>query len=160
MGSMESNITMSSENAVSAKMAECFFTINGRRYNFMQMIDFTAEVEKKKASVPILGRPMEGNKTIGLKGTFSGKAHYNQSVMRKAVTDFKNAGQDLYFDVMIRNYDKSAGVGAQTVNIIGCNTDKITLAKFDAAGEWLDETMEGTFEDWDLPEMFQELKGL
>ena len=103
---------------------------------------------------------MEGNKTVGLKGTFSGKAHYNQSVMRKAVTDYKDTGQDIYFNVMIRNYDRSSGVGAQTVNIIGCNTDKITLAKFDAEGEWLDETMEGTFEDWNMPEMFNQLKGL
>lgn len=157
---MNGNITMLSKNAVSAKMAECYFTLNGRRYNFMHMINFTADVEKKKASVPILGRPMEGNKTVGLKGTFSGKAHYNQSVMRKAITDFKDAGEDLYFNVMIRNYDKSAGVGAQTVNILGCNADKITLAKFDAAGEWLDEDMEGTFEDWNLPEVFQELEGM
>ncbi len=157
---MNGNITMLSENAVSAKMAQCFITINGRRYNFMNMISFTAEVEKKKSSVPILGRPMEGNKTVGLKGTFSGKAHYNQSVMRKAVTDYKDTGQDIYFNVMIRNYDRSSGVGAQTVNIIGCNTDKITLAKFDAEGEWLDETMEGTFEDWNMPEMFNQLKGL
>lgn len=157
---MNGNITMLSKNAVSAKMAECYFTINGRRYNFMHMINFTADVEKKKASVPILGRPMEGNKTVGLKGTFSGKAHYNQSVMRKAVTDFKDAGEDLYFDVMIRNEDKSSGVGAQTVNILGCNTDKITLAKFDAEGEWLDEAMEGTFEDWNLPEVFRELEGM
>lgn len=157
---MNGNITMLSKNAVSAKMAECYFTINGRRYNFMHMINFTADVEKKKASVPILGRPMEGNKTVGLKGTFSGKAHYNQSVMRKAVTDFKDAGEDLYFDVMIRNEDKSSGVGAQTVNVLGCNTDKITLAKFDAEGEWLDEAMEGTFEDWNLPEVFRELEGM
>lgn len=157
---MEGNITMKSENAVSAKKAECFFIINGRKYNFMHMISFTAEVEKKKSSVPILGRAMEGNKTVGLKGIFSGKAHYNQSVMRKALTDFKDAGEDLYFNVVIRNYDKSSGVGAQTVNIIGCNTDKITLAKFDAAGEWLDEDMEGTFEDWNLPEVFRELEGM
>lgn len=157
---MSNNITMSSENAVSAKMAECFVTINGRRYNFMNMIDFTAEVEKKKSSVPIMGRPMEGNKTIGLKGTFSGKAHYNQSIMRKLVTEYKDTGKDVYFDVMIRNNDPSSGVGAQTVNILGCNTDKITLAKFDAAGEWLEESMEGTFEDWNMPEMFKELEGM
>ena len=53
---MNGNITMSSQNAVSAKMAECFITIKGRRYNFMNMINFTAEVEKQKSSVPIMGR--------------------------------------------------------------------------------------------------------
>ena len=157
---MYGNITMASENAVSAKMAECFATIKGRRYNFMQMVDFSAEVEKKKTAVPILGRTMEGNKTIGLKGTFSGKAHYNQSVLRKMVTEYKDSGEDLYFDVMVRNYDPSSGVGAQTVNIIGCNTDKLTLAKFDAAGEWLEESIEGTFEDWNMPETFKELQGV
>ena len=34
------NITMRGRDALSAKLAECFVTINGSRYNFMQMIDF------------------------------------------------------------------------------------------------------------------------
>ena len=95
-----------------------------------------------------------------MKGTFSGKAHYNSSIMRKLATEFKDTGVDVYFDVMIRNNDPTSGVGAQTVNVIGCNTDKITLAKFDAAGEYLEEDMEGTFEDWNIPETFKELEGM
>ncbi len=36
-------ITMNAQDAVSAKEASCYVTINGNRYNFMQMIDFEAK---------------------------------------------------------------------------------------------------------------------
>lgn len=49
------NITMHGKDAVSAKLAECFVTINGNRYNFMQAIDLEAKFEKTKTEVPILG---------------------------------------------------------------------------------------------------------
>ena len=57
---MSGNVKMMSADAVSAKMAECYVTIKDVRYNFMQMLDFEAKIEKKKTNVPILGRPMDG----------------------------------------------------------------------------------------------------
>lgn len=38
--------TMSARNAVSAKMAECYVTINGNRYNFMSAINVEVNFEK------------------------------------------------------------------------------------------------------------------
>ena len=52
---MENNVTMKARDTVAAKLAECFITIDGRRYNFMQMIDMEAKVEKTKSTVPRLG---------------------------------------------------------------------------------------------------------
>ena len=34
------------------------------------------------------------------------------------------------------------------------------LAKFDADGEYLDEEMDFTFEDWEMPEEFKRLAGM
>ena len=34
------------------------------------------------------------------------------------------------------------------------------LAKFDADGEYLDEDLDGTFEDWSMPEEFNVLDGM
>ena len=38
--------------------------------------------------------------------------------------------------------------------------DSGILAKFDADGEYLDEDMDFTFEDWEMPEKFALLSGM
>ena len=38
-----------------------------------------------------------------------------------------------------------------------CNMDGGTLAKFDADADYLDEDMDFTFDDWELPEKFAPL---
>ena len=54
------NVTMKARDTIAAKLAECFITIGSRRYNFMQMIDMEAKVEKTKtktshSSISVLG---------------------------------------------------------------------------------------------------------
>lgn len=55
------NVTMKARDTIAAKLAECFITIGSRRYNFMQMIDMEAKVEKTKTTVPRLGAIMAGH---------------------------------------------------------------------------------------------------
>lgn len=153
------NIVMKGKDTVAAKLAECFITIGARRYNFMQMIDMEAKIEKTKASVPRLGAIMVGHKSCGMEGTFSGTAHYNQSVLRQALADYKNTGIDPYFEMQITNDDPGSDAGRQTIIFYGCNTDGGVLSKFDADGEYLDEDIEGTFEDFSMPEKFNNLIG-
>ena len=51
-------------------------------------------------------------------------------------------------------------VGRQTVILIDCNIDGGILAKFDADAEYLDEDMDFTFEDFEMPEVFNHLDGM
>ena len=125
----------------------------------MTMIDMEVQVEKTKATIPRLGAVMTGHKTCGMEGTFSGTAHYNQSVMRQLLVDYKNTSADTYFEMQITNDDPESAAGRQTIILYDCNTDGGILAKFDADGEYLDEEIEGTFEDFSMPESFQELTG-
>lgn len=157
---MAANITMRGKDALSAKLAECYLTINGNRYNFMQMIDFEANFEKSKMEVPVLEKTGMGNKASGWKGTFSGTAHYNQSILRQAMLEYKRTGQDTYFEIQITNEDPTSAAGRQTVVLYDCNQDDGVLAKFDADGEYLDEDISGTFEDFDMPESFNVLDGM
>ena len=156
---MIKNVTMKGRDTIAAKLAECFITIGTRRYNFMQMIDMEAKVDKTKKKVPRLGAIMDGHKSVGMEGTFSGTAHYNQSVMRQALLDYKNTGEDTYFEMQITNDDPGSAAGRQTIVLYDCNTDGGILAKFDADGETLDEELEGTFDDFDMPESFKKLMG-
>lgn len=156
---MPNNVVMKARDTIAAKLAECFITIGSRRYNFMQMIDMEAKIEKTKASVPRLGAIMVGHKSCGMEGKFSGTAHYNQSVMRQLLLDYKNTGEDTYFEMQITNDDPTSAAGRQTIVLYDCNTDGGILAKFDADGEYLDEEIEGTFEDFSIPESFTNLTG-
>ena len=73
--------------------------------------------------------------------------------------DYKNTGKDTYFDMTIANDDKDSAAGRQEIVLIGCNIDGGILAKFDADGEYLDEDMDFTFEDFSMPTSFNDLAG-
>ena len=154
------NITMKAKDSISAKLAECFITIGTNRYNFMQAINFEANFEKTKTEVPILGKTGGGNKSTGWKGTFSATFHYNTSIFREMMERYKETGEDVYFEIQVTNEDPTSAAGRQTVVFIDCNIDGGILAKFDADGEYLDEDMDGTFEDFKMPETFKLLDGM
>lgn len=155
-----SNIIMKGKDTVSAGLAECYVTIEGNRYNFMQAIDLEAKMEKTKTEVPILGKTGKGNKAAGWKGTGSATFHYNTSLFRKVMKKYKENGKDIYFDMVVVNDDPTSAAGSQTITLIDCNLDNIIVAKFDADGEYLDEKFDFTFEDWDMPEEFTMLDGM
>ena len=123
---------MNAKDSVSASLAECFVTIDGNRYNFMQAINLEAKIEKTKTEVPILGKTGKGNKSTGWTGSGSATFHYNTSIFRELLFKFKETGEDIYFDIQITNEDPTSAVGRQTVILKDCNMDGGILAKFDA----------------------------
>lgn len=151
---------MKAKDAISAKLAECFATIGNNRYNFMQAINFEANFEKTKTEVPILGKTGTGNKSTGWKGTGSATFHYNTSIFREMMQKYKDTGEDVYFEIQVTNEDPTSAAGRQTVVFVDCNIDGGILAKFDADGEYLDEDMDFTFEDFKMPETFNLLDGM
>ena len=151
---------MNAKDTVSAKLAECYVTVDGNRYNFMQAIKLEAKVEKTKTEVPILGKTGKGNKSTDWKGAGSATFHYNTSIFRELLERYKRTGEDIYFDIEVTNEDPTSSVGLQTVNLINCNIDGGILAKFDADGEYLDEDMDFTFEDFEIPNKFNKLAGM
>ena len=157
---MLDNPIMNAKDAISARLAECFIIMDGSRYNFMQALNLEAKIEKTKTEVPILGSTKKGNKSAGLKMTGSATFHYNTSIFRELLERFKNTGEDIYFDIQVTNEDPTSSVGRQTVILKGCNVDGGILAKFDADGEYLDEDMDFTFEDFEIPEKFKLLNGM
>lgn len=151
---------MMSQDRVAASLAECFITINGNRYNFMQMIDFEARFEKTKSQIPILGKTGKGNVSTGWNGTFTGTAHYNQSLLRELMLEYKDTGKDIYFEIQVSNEDPTSSAGRQTVILSNANLDGGTLAKFDADGDYLTEDVNGTFDDFLIPQKFNLIEGM
>lgn len=150
---------MDAQDAVYGSLAECYITIEGRRYCFMSITDFESKWEVNIADVPILGKVGMGHKSAGGKGTWKGTAHYNQSVFRQMANTYQKTGVMPYFEIQVSNEDPTSAVGRQTIIHRGCLCDTFTLAKFQAGEELLEEEISGTFESWDMPEAFKELKG-
>ena len=96
---MNGNVVMKAKDTVFAALAECFVTIEGRRYNFMQAINLEAKFQKNKTEVPILGKTGKGNKASGWKGTGSATFHYNTSIFRELMMRYKDTGEDVYFEI-------------------------------------------------------------
>ena len=148
------NAIMRARDTLSAKLAECFVTIDDTRYNFMQAINLEAKFEKNKTKVPILGKTGMGNKASGWSGSGKATFHYNTSVFRELMVRYKRTGEDIYFDMQISNEDPTSAAGRQTVVLTDCNINGGILAKFDAKGDYLDEEMEFTFEDFKIRKLY------
>lgn len=151
---------MNALDAVSGSSAECYITIEGNRYNFMQLTDFESSVEHTITEVSILGKSGKGHKPSGWKGAWKATAHYNQSVMRELLFKYKEQAISTAFDIQVTNEDPTSAVGRQTIIHKGCLTKGGILAKFNADEEILSEELEGTFDDWEMPEKFSLLSGM
>lgn len=154
--------TMLAKNAVSAKMAECYVTIDGNRYNFMSAINVEVTFEKNKTEVPILGRMNRGHKSTSSTITGSAEFHFNTPIWRELAYRFQETGEDLYFDMQITNEDITASdIGRQTIILYGCNFDSVILAAFDAdSDDTLTESMDFTVERFEMPEKFNVQDGM
>ena len=154
------NTVMNAKDAVYGSLAECFVTIGDNRYNFMSLTEFESQWEVNVTEVPILGKVGMGHKAAGGKGTWSGTAHYNQSIFRKIADAYQKTGVMPYFEIQVTNEDPTSAVGRQTIIHHDCLCDTFTLAKFQAGEELLEEDLSGTFESWDMPESFAGLDGM
>lgn len=151
---------MESMDAVSGSLADCFIEIAGKRYNFMQMTKFESKIEKTLTEVKILGKTGIGHKSGPWKGTWSGTAHYNQTLIRKLLRDYKNTGIEGGFEIMVVNNDPASSAGKQSISHKGCLISGGILAKFDAGTEILEEEISGTFDDFEIGGSFNEHKAM
>lgn len=148
------------DNVIYGSLAECFITIDGNRYCFMSMTEFSSEWQATIKEVPILGKVGMGHKMAGGKGTWSGTAHYNQSIFRKMAYDYQKTGVMPRFEIQVTNEDPASTIGRQTIILHDCLCESFTLAKFKAGEDTLDESLSGTFESWDMPETFKVQDGM
>ena len=81
--------TMHARDAVSAKLASCYITIDGERYLLMQAKNLEARVEKNKVEVPILGKTGLGHRATNWNGTGSMTVYGNTSKFAELVNGIK-----------------------------------------------------------------------
>lgn len=152
------NTTMNAWDAIHGAQGRAYVTIEGNRYLFAQLINLEAKMDKTKTQVPIMGRISKGNKATGAEYSGSATFHFNTSIFRKLLKRYKDTGEDIYFDIQVTNEDGSSTVGRQTTILKDCNMDGGIIAALDADADYLEDSIDFTFEDWDMPEEFTTLK--
>jgi len=150
---------MKATDSVYGSLATCYVTLDGDRLNLMSLYKFESKSEVNIADVPILGQVQKGHKPAGMKNTWTGTAHYNQSNFRKWLQRYKDTGVLTPFEIQVTNEDPGSTVGRQTVTHTGCLINSMIIAKYEAGENVLDEDIAGTFEDWNMPESFRDLPG-
>ena len=151
--------TMKVSDVISAKMATCYIEIDGERHEAMNAKSFKAEYSLDKVDVPLLGRMDTPKKIKGMSGSGSATFYDVSSRFKKAVLEFKKTGKLPYFNAYITNEDPQSGAGKQEMVFKNCLFDKITLASFDVNGEFLEQELDFTFEDSEMPQEFKSIEG-
>ena len=149
--------TMNAKDVIKGSLAECWVTIDGSRYNFAHAINLEATMEKTKTTAPVLGKTGKVNITSSWEGSGSMTMHYNSSIIRELLYKYKETGEETYFEIQVKNEAPGSSVGSQTVILKDCTIDGGILAKFDADADYLDEDMDFTFDDWEIPQKFSPL---
>ncbi len=151
---------MKAFDTISGALATAYITIGEKRYNLMQLISFEAKMEVELTEVSILGKTGKGTKPAGWKGTWKATAHYNQSVLREMLFEYKKNGSLPIMDIQVCNEDPACSVGRQTIILKNCLTKGGVLTKFDSNTQTLTEDISGTFDDWEMPEKFSLISGM
>ena len=149
--------TMNAKDVIKGSLAECWVTIDGNRYNFAHAINLEATMEKNKTTAPVLGKTGKVNITSTWEGSGSMTMHHNSSIIRELLYKYKETGEETYFEIQVKNEAPGSSVGSQTVILKDCTIDGGILAKFDADADYLDEDMDFTFDDWEIPQKFSPL---
>lgn len=151
--------TIKASDVISAKMATCYIEIDGQRYSAMNAKSFKAEYNLEKKDVPILGRMNTPKKVTGMSGTGNATFYDMSSRFKRAILNFQKTGKLPYFNVYVTNEDPQSGAGKQETIYKNCLFDKVVLASFDVSGEFLEQQLDFTFEDCEMPTEFNEVQG-
>ena len=141
-------------DTISGQAGKASANIDGNVQDLFFIKTLEATFEKTKAEVKTLGKRGVQNKGVGWAGTGSMTIYYITTLFRTMALKYAKSGIDTYFNITIVNDDPGSSVGKQTVVLYNCNIDSVILAKLDTESDVLDESIDFTFDDFDILDSF------
>lgn len=148
---------MKASDAISGKEGSLYATIDGKVIQVAECKSINAKITKNKSEFKALGYRGTQHKATGWSGSGTLTIHYASSRWSKMMIDYAKNGIDTYFKLQIINDDPASTIGKQTVTLMDVNFDEAEIAKLDTDAEFLDQTMNFTFSDVEMPDEFKEL---
>jgi len=138
------NISMNTQDAVSAHFAECFVTMNGTRYSMLMAKEFEGKASVTTKEVYRLGNPVVGHKAQTIALAFSMTIYKCTEIFDDVIEEFIKTGVMPTFDIQTSNEDPATSIGRSTKSYNGCVLDgDVLLSMFNAEGEFVEQTIEG-----------------
>lgn len=148
---------MRAEDAISGKMGKAYATIDGNVEEMLYLKNIEATAEKKKVEIPVLGKTGTQHKAGGWSGKGKATVYYATSKFRELMLEYIKTGRDTYFDILVENDDPTSSIGKQTTILKGVNLDSVVMAKLDVESDTLDEDINFTYNDIDMPNKFRKM---
>lgn len=145
---------MKFSDTISGQEARAYATIDGQVEEMFYLRNFRATAEKKKTTGKTLGKRGDQHKANGWTGTGQANMYYATSRFRQMMLEYIKTGRDAYFDVMVANEDPTSTIGLQTVIVRNVNLNSTVMAALDIDAESLNEDINFTFDDVDMPNSF------
>lgn len=142
------------ENVISSKEGKAFLTRNGKNKHLFRAKDVEATLSKNKEEIRMLGTRMVGHKTVSIQGAGTLKIYHTSSEFKQDFIDYIKTGIDMYFNLQVEVEDKSTTFGRESIVLIGCNFDEITIAMLSAEDGTLEQDLPFTFEDVEILKPF------
>lgn len=145
------------DDAQSAKEAEFFCTIEGRRYSMLNAKNFEAKSNVSLADVKTLGRIITQKKATGLEVKLSFTVYKCSPMFDNIIETYKNTGKLQRFECQVTTADGASDCGRDTKIYKDCIiSGDVLLSMFDADGEFIEQDVEAYAMDYESPEKYTE----
>ena len=151
------NTFFNPKDAASAKLAEFFCTVNGRRYSMLNAKNFEATASVSNADVPRLGAMITGKKPNGLEIKLSFTVYKCSPMFDDMIETYKNTGVLPTFECQVTSEDKATSTGKDTKIYNDCIIDgDVLLSMFDAEGDFIEQEIEAFAMDYTTKDKYTE----
>lgn len=148
--------TVENNDPISAKEGMVYITIEGRSYEYAELLKFEAKVEYTIADVKAIGKRMKGGKIVGAEGSGSMTVYYHRPEMREMALEYIRTGKSPIFDAQVVNSDVTSAAGRQAVLLKNVVPKGAIIAMLDGeSDDLLKEDIDFTFDDFDFLERFR-----
>ena len=150
-------IFLNPQDVPSAKLAEFFCTIDGRRYSMLNAKNFEATASVSNADVPRLGAMITGKKANGLEVKLSFTVYKCSPMFDNMIEQYKNTGIMPTFECQVTSEDGATSIGKDTKIYSDCVIDgDVLLSMFDAEGEFIEQEIEAFAMDFNTKDKYTE----
>lgn len=154
---------MKAQDAISGKEGTLVATLlntktnKDENYPVAECKNITAKVTKNKSEFKSLGERATQHKAMGWNGTGTLTLHYASTKWAEIMAKYANEGVDVYFTLTVTNEDPTSSLGKQTIVLYNVNLDEVELTKLDTEAEFLDQTMNFTFDGFEIISSFNSI---
>ena len=145
-----------SDDAQSAKEAEFYCTVNGKRYTMLNAKNFEAKASISLTDVKTLGNLITQKKPSGLEIKLKFTVYKCSEMFDNLITKYKTTGKLPRFECQVTQEDKSSKIGRSTKVYKDCIIDgEVLLSMFDADGDFIEQEIEAYAMDFETPEKYK-----